>query len=122
MKDEEINKIPHEFMTMIEQNRDKEYLFKYDEDKSLDEQSLMRETREILAYIFMNYLGTEEQKQSIENKLKKELIKNEMQKKEKYPVDVFKNKKTDEVKETQSTQANRQNIFSKITEKIKSIF
>lgn len=59
---ENYDKIPKELIEKIEENKDTEYIWKYDETKVLKYQNLSRDTIAILSYININYLLNEEQK------------------------------------------------------------
>lgn len=63
---EELSKIPKEIREMIKSQKDKNYIWKYDETKSLKEQNLDRTTIAMLSYLNMEYLLDEEQKKLME--------------------------------------------------------
>ena len=63
LDEEDYNKIPKDFIELIENNKDKEYEWQYDETKSLKEQDVSRDTIVILSYINMEYLLNDEQKE-----------------------------------------------------------
>ncbi len=89
-----INKIPQEVWDYITENKDKNYVFEYDNDKILSEQNLNIDTISILTYINMEYLLEEKERRELLELLKKDDMVAEQQKKEKYnPEDLFKNKK-----------------------------
>lgn len=121
----DLDKIPKTFITMIEKNMNKEYDFHL--DNSIDffeEQELMEETHTILAYIFLHYWATEEQKQKIEIKFKNDREKAEYEKRKLYDIDVFKNKrqlKQNDEPKIQMVVYNKRNIFIRIINKIKKI-
>ena len=50
------NKIPVDIINVIEDNKDKNYEWHYDETKKLKEQNVPNETIAILSYINMEYL------------------------------------------------------------------
>lgn len=58
----EYNKIPIDFIELIDSNIDKKYTWSYDLTKSLEEQDLSENALEILAYINNEYLLKPEQK------------------------------------------------------------
>ncbi len=94
LDDEYINKIPQEVWDYINKNKDKNYVFEYDNDKILSEQNLNIDTISILTYINMEYLLEEKERRELLELLKKDDMVAEQQKKEKYnPEDLFKNKK-----------------------------
>ena len=80
---EELNKIPEDVLKNIKKHKDKEYMWKYDESKRLEEQTFDRNTIAILSYINMEYLLSKEQKVLMEElhrfnekKIEKEKLKN----------------------------------------------
>lgn len=94
LDDEYINKIPQEVWDYINKNKDKNYVFEYDNDKILSEQNLNIDTISILTYINMEYLLKEKERRELLELLKKDDMVAEQQKKEKYnSEDLFKNKK-----------------------------
>lgn len=90
---EELNKIPEDVLKGIKKHKDKEYMWKYDESKQLEEQTFDRNTIVILSYINMEYLLSKEQKDLMEklHELNEQNFTNQIQ--EKYDSkDIFKNK------------------------------
>ena len=76
---ENLEKIPDEIRNGIKEQKDKEYIWKYDESKSLKEQELARRTVAMLSYLNMEYLLNNEQREYLnkihrinEQKLEKE--------------------------------------------------
>lgn len=63
LDDEEIIKIPKSVIKKIEERKDKNYTWIYDETKGLVEQDLDRKAIAILSYINMEYLLNEEEKE-----------------------------------------------------------
>lgn len=93
LDDEYIRKIPKEIWDYIEENKDKNYIYNYDESKPLIEQNLSIGTISILTYINMEYLLDEEEKKEMEDILKKDGFIAEEEKRKKYnPDDIFNNK------------------------------
>ena len=60
--EDELEKIPLEIRKSIKREKDKNYVWKYDESKILSEQNLNRKTIAILSYLNMEYLLNDEQK------------------------------------------------------------
>lgn len=97
LSESDYNKIPKEVIKKIETNKDKEYVWIYDETKDLKEQNVSRDTLAILSYINMEYLLNEKQKDFAKGVFKKNQQKVEEEKRKKYdPNDLFKNKKVNE--------------------------
>jgi len=65
LDDEEIIKIPESVIRNIEERKDKNYKWLYDETKNLIEQDLDRKTVAILSYINMEYILNEEEKEAL---------------------------------------------------------
>ena len=114
----EYKKIPTNIIDAIENNKDEEYTYDYDEELEYEDWSLMPETKAILYNIFKKYLATEEER--LENyKIESEKIK-------KYNSEnLFKKEK--EAKKVEQEENNelivkRDSSFKRILEKLKSIF
>lgn len=75
-----INKIPQDVWDYITENKDKNYVFKYDNNKTLIEQNLSIDTISILTYINMEYLLEEEAKRELLDLLKNDEITAEQKK------------------------------------------
>ncbi len=95
LNEEDKNKIPKDFIEMIEFKMDKNYVFNYDVTKDLSEQNLLRETLSILAYIYINYIGEYNEVKQIKAQFQKDIIQHEVAKKALYEKnntnDIFKN-------------------------------
>ena len=63
---EDFAKIPDDVMTEIRKNKDRHYKWKYDVEKSLNEQNLSREAIVLLSFLNMEYLLNDEQKELME--------------------------------------------------------
>lgn len=110
---ESVDKIPSEIIEMFNTKMDKEYFFTIDIDKSFEEQTLMNETKSILANIFRDYWATPYQKEIILAKENYDRQKAKEEKLEKYnPNDIFKNK-------TNIIQVNKTEEISNLPAKIK---
>lgn len=128
----EYNKIPSDVIDVIEKNKSKEYVFKYDEETELQHQKLLIETKAILFNLFRDYLSTPEQKdkimkmqmeerQNLEEKKMKQYKANEIFKKDVY------DKKEDNMKEINKesmalTEIKKDSFITKLINKIKSLF
>lgn len=121
---EELNKIPEDVLKGIKKHKDKEYMWKYDESKRLEEQRFDRNTIVILSYINMEYLLSKEQKDLMEklHELNEQNFINEIQ--EKYDSkDLFKTKTNTNV-ENENAIAKLENNkwYNKMFSFIKRIF
>lgn len=130
LSEEDLLKIPEEVRNVIKENKDEEYFWKYDETKTLEEQKLSRDTIAILAYINMEYLLNDEQKQLMQQIHELNEKKSEKAKKEKYDVDnLFKKNQiqkeeinASEQKQETSLVEYKENFITKMINKIKSFF
>ena len=75
MQEEDKCKIPKDFLDMMDNNMDRYYTFNYDETKTIDEQDILRETRALLAYVYLNYLGTDDEKAFYNEKFNNDIMK-----------------------------------------------
>ena len=122
----EYKKIPANIIDAIENNKDEEYTYDYDEELEYEDWSLMPEAKAILYNIFKQYLATEEQRKYLQQKERLENYKIESEKIKKYNSEnLF--KKGKEAKKVEQEENNelivkRDSSFKKILEKLKSIF
>lgn len=65
MPSELYNKIPKNFLNLIEQSRDKNYKFEIDYTKCLNQQKLLHETKVICSLIYRDYLCNPEEEQEL---------------------------------------------------------
>ncbi len=126
LNEEEYNKIPPEVIEAIKLNRNEEYIYEIDEDVELKDQEMLPQTKAILFNLFKDYLATTEQKEKIIAMIKEEKAKKELEKEEKYGVDLF--KKDSEEKSFNESVSNlelvehKENTFKSLLNKIKSFF
>ena len=116
--------IKEDVLKGIKKHKDKEYMWKYDESKRLEEQRFDRNTIVILSYINMEYLLSKEQKDLMEklHELNEQNFINEIQ--EKYDSkDLFKTKTNTNV-ENENAIAKLENNkwYNKMFSFIKRIF
>lgn len=88
----DICKIPQELLDMFKKKMDNTYEFHVDVNKTLKEQHLLEETKDIFANLYRDYLATGEEKEKIKEKEKIDKEQLEEEKREKYPIDIFKEK------------------------------
>ena len=123
LDDEYIKKIPQEIWDYIEENKDKNYVFNYDDNKTLIEQKLNIDTISILTYINMEYLLGEEQKKEMIEFLRKDETIAEQEKAKLYnPDDLFKNKKQSQEQETSLVEVKIEKWYEKMFSFLKNIF
>ena len=123
LDDEYIKKIPQEIWDYIEENKDKDYIFDYDENKTLVEQNLSIDTISILTYINMEYLLNEEQKKEMIDFLRKDEMIAEQEKAKLYnPDDLFKNRKESKQQETSLVEVRIEKWYEKVFAFFKNMF
>lgn len=124
---QDYNKIPKNILDMIHANSNKNYIFKYDTSKDLNNQSISSKTKEILAAFFCEYWATPEQKAQIDSYDKNYYKNKEMLAHEKYnPDSIFKNTIQTEINDyTQINEVSlikidkKENIFIRIINYLK---
>lgn len=121
---EDLEKIPQAFMDMLQKNMSKDYEFEMNTSVDFEEQNLLKETKVILAYIFLNYWGTEEQKVRIEKKFRNDIAKEEQQKIKYDSKDLFSNKESSDINQNEETKMivyKEKNILSRFICKLKKL-
>lgn len=120
LSDENLQKIPNEIKESIKSEKDKNYLWKYDESKALNEQNLDRKTIVILSYLNMEYLLNTKQKEFIK---RIHDFNEEKLEKEKQESSIFKNNKKSIVQgEVSLIQIKEDKWYNKVFYFIKWIF
>ena len=130
LSEDDLLKIPEEIRQMIKDNKDKEYVWKYDVSKELKDQDLSRDTIAFLAYINMEYLLNEKQKEYMQKLHELNERKAEEEKAKQYSEDnIFKRSKLEKEKkeEIEQIQENslvvyKESFFTKMINKIKNFF
>lgn len=123
LDNEYIKKIPQEIWDYIEENKDKNYVFNYDDNRTLVEQKLNIDTISILTYINMEYLLGEEQKREMIEFLRKDETIAEQEKAKLYnPDDLFKNKQQNKQQETSLIEVKIEKWYEKMFSFLKNIF
>ena len=85
--EEEIkNKIPNDFKKFIKENMDDAHYINIDQNRSLNEQNISKETKQILALIYRDYLCDKEERIKLINQEKQEQLKKEQEEHEKYNI------------------------------------
>lgn len=119
-----LKNIPNDFIKMLEDNRDKRYKFEFNKN-GIEENILMLETRIVLAYIYINYWSTKEEKERIEQKFKYDIIESEKKKKEKYNINIFEKNEINYKKQIESNNKliknKKNNFIKKIITQIKAL-
>lgn len=121
-------KVPNEFINNLKDVASKDYEFNYDYEKAFSEQDVLPLTKGFIAYIYVNYICNQTEKEEYMNNYRKHNYELEMQKKEKYNnIDIFYNVKKVENKKVETekidlpVKVEKKNIFQKLIDKIKKI-
>ena len=133
LNENEYKKIPNNIIKVIEDNRNLEYVYKYDEKLELKQQELLKETKAILFNLFRDYLCTEKQREIIKKQQTEEREKNELKKIAKYgSKEIFNNKESKtniENMQQENTESKnisivkyKESLFIKIINRIKMFF
>ena len=128
MPTEYLEKIPYDIRNSIMLYKDKEYIWKYDKNKTLKEQELDRKTIAMLSYLNMEYMLNNEQKEYMEKIHRINEQKLEKEKQEKYNLDVFSKSKVLSTRKEKTSSENvamieyKESFFKKIFKKIKNFF
>ena len=121
LSSENFKKIPSNVINLIKENMDKNYIFKYDISKSLQNQNISRDTVAVLSYINMEYLLNDRQREFIENLHRQNEEDLEQQKRETYnSYTLFINKTIN--KDTALVEYTREKWYKRFINKILNIF
>ena len=103
---EDYDKIPKENIEALETFSNKEHEFKYNPEKTLDEQNVSNITKVLIAILFRDYWATDNQRKHIIAKQNENRKRIEEEKREKYnPNNIFnKNQPYKEVEDKQTTE------------------
>lgn len=123
---EQTLKIPKKFKDFIKNNKDPNYLFKYNFEKELEEQVLMNDTKILLGMLYLNYWATDDEKKEINHILDENEKKYVEQISEKYSTNnIFKKQEKkygEEMAEINLPVKHKEGMIKKIIKFIKSIF
>ena len=110
----------------IKNNKDPNYLFKYNFEKELEEQVLMNDTKILLGMLYLNYWATDDEKKEINHILDENEKKYIEQISEKYSTNnIFKKQEKkygEEMAEINLPVKHKEGMIKKIIKFIKSIF
>ena len=119
---EDYEKIPNSKIELFETNKNKEYTFKYNPNKTLEEQNVSKIAKAIIGLLFRDYWATEEQKNKIIKKQNYDRQILEEQNKSLYNVEnFFKKKSCVNEPEVKEIVVYKENIFEKFFYKINFI-
>ena len=120
---EDYEKIPNSKIELFENNQNKEYIFEYNPNKTLEEQNVSKRAKAIIGLLFRDYWATDEQKDKIIRKQNYDRQILEEQKKSMYDVENIFKKKSYENKEVKEMVVYKeQRWYQKLFAKILKIF
>lgn len=122
------SKISNSFINFIENNKSNNYVSNINPKIPLKEQSIRKETKEMLGIIYRDYLCNDEERINLLQEEKRELTKLEAEKREIYnPDNIFKknnlkeNNKENSIKNEVSIVEYKESIIKRIITKIKNL-
>ncbi len=122
MSDDILSRIPNDVKTYFFNIASKDYIFRYDENKSLEEQRIQKETKEMLLIIYKDYVCNEQEKREFIQKRRKIDYEIEEEKRKKYDVNNIFQKENIITEEKQLVVVEEKtNLFRKIISFIKKI-
>lgn len=113
---DDVNLIPKNFINMLKSKMNVNYKFEYNENLDLENQIILRETRAILGYIFLNFWANDIQKNAITKKLNEDKLVKAGEMRLRYQnQDIFKSRniKNEEYKYDKQEKNNRINYSKK---------
>lgn len=113
---DDVNLIPKNFIKMLKSKMNVNYKFEYNENLDLENQIILRETRAILGYIFLNFWANDIQKNVITKKLNEDKLVKAGEMRLRYQnQDIFKSRniKNEEYKYDKKEKNNRINYSKK---------
>lgn len=128
---EDYNKISKDMIKLFRTNKNKEYNFSYDVNKTLTEQNVSKKAKTIIAILFRDYWATEQQREKILAKERYDMEQWEKEKREKYnPNNIF--KKFEKIEQNENIESNKisnlpvevkkEKFYKKIINIIKKVF
>lgn len=123
LPEEEREKIPEEKIKFFEENCDKNYEFKFNSSKPLEEQEFLRETYAIIIILFRDYFATETQKEKLQEILFLNEEKRQRELREKYNPEKIMTQRVQKPKiepkeSTELIEIKEENVLKKVFKKI----
>ena len=123
----EYEQIPKKKIDFYERNKDQSYNFKYNPEKNLKEQNVLRETKALIVTLFRDVFANEKQKEKLEIILAQNEQKYQEELRKKYSEKELFKQKTKDIEENVGEDNNnnsqlvvyKENIFTKIRSFIK---
>ena len=120
LKKEDYDKISNDFIKVIDANKNNDYNFILDPNLELKNQNLLPETRGILFNLFYDYYADEKQKKLIQDIWRAKDRKEDLEKQNKYNINVFKDKTSNRNGENLNSNYNQIDISIK-TDQINNV-
>jgi len=117
------NKIPSEIVEALEEDKDSQYNFSYDVNKTLDEQNVSKQAKTIIGIFFRDYWATPEQRKYIINiqNIKRQEIDDEKRKLYN-PDKIFEKKYNSQENNSLIEVKKEKNFIQKLIAKLKLLF
>lgn len=115
-------KIPLSVINNFKKNCNPDYIYQLDKNLPISEQKMLDTTKAILSVLFRNYWATNEQRKIILQHEKNERILIENEKIRRYGKTVFDAKPENNTKQSAEMIVYKENIISKIVNRIKRFF
>ena len=128
LSNEDYEKIPKEKINLFETCANKDYIFKYNPNKTLQEQNVSKITRTIIAILFRDYWATDEQRNKIKAFQNNKRHQIDEENRQKYNTDIFKKRNNittesiNEKSENMQLVEYKENIFKRILGFFKKMF
>lgn len=110
------SRVPEKILLNLQEIMDEKYEF------DMDHEELLEESKDILSAIYTDYLATDDEKDVILKLEDSYRQKEEKVKRDKYDVDVFKNRKIEKQEEHTQIIKQKNNFIKKILKKLKKFF
>lgn len=126
LEEEAYNKIPKNIIKAIENNKNENYIFSYDENLDYDYWNLSAQAKAMLYNIYKDYIATEEERNFFKEKERIEKYKLEKEKNQDFNIDtIFKDKSNSNFYQQNNNslvKVKKQNWITTIFNKIRRIF
>ena len=93
----ELAKLPNGFIKFIEKNMDKNYVYKVENIRDFEKQQMLKGTRTILAILYRDYWATQQKKQEIIARDKKQIKEKQEADRKKYDIETILANKREQV-------------------------
>lgn len=120
----ELAKLPNGFIKFIEKNMDKNYVYKVENIRDFEKQQMLKGTRTILAILYRDYWATQQKKQEIIARDKKQIKEKQEADRKKYDIETILANKREQVNTNEQKLVDivpyKENLLTRIKNKIKS--